>query len=191
MRLIINFAALVALCLLFSVSANSQAPTPTATPTADQKWSGFVEGAATLKSDAQFGQINLSAAKGHFWVWAQADKGYQEIYAGPRFNAGPVEVGVAVGAENVGSNWRLGAYDIYGHKRLSQLNLWEHGASGFWFRNETNVEVTKKFSVGLFGQRFAGWGVRCGLKFRHSELWVATLEQHGGPTVLLGLRRNF
>lgn len=195
MRLRINFAALAALCLLFSVSANGQVPIPT--PTADQKWSGFVEGAATLKPGAQFGGVNLSAARGRWWGWAQFEPGFMEAYAGPRFSLGPVEVGVAAGVKNTPGHWQTGAYDFYAKGKFTQLNLWERGAKGeWWFRNESVIEVTKRFSVGAFGQRNAGWGVRFGLRFRHSELWGAVLEQRSHeqpnhPTVLLGLRRSF
>ncbi len=158
---------------------------------AETGWDGFAEVEATLKPGAQFGQINLSAAKGHFWVWAQADTQYQQVYAGPRFNLKRVEVGVGAGAESVGSHWRLGAYDFYARKRLTQLNLWETGASGFWFRNETSISLNPHFSIGAFGQRYAGWGARLAIKFRHSELWIAALGQRPGPTALIGLRRNF
>lgn len=153
--------------------------------------SGFAEAAATVKSGAQFGQVNVSAAKGRWWVWTQADTGYQQVYGGPRFNAGPVEVGVGAGAENIGSHWRLGAYNYYSKGKFSQLNLWEHGASGFWFRNESNVAVTKRFSAGAFGQRNAGWGGRAAIKFRSSELWGVLAGQRTGPTLLFGLRRYF
>lgn len=174
--------------------------TPTLSPapqTAETKISGFAEAAGTLKVGAQYGGINLSVAKGRWWGWVQLEPGFQQAYAGPRFNLGPVEVGLGVGAKNTANHWQTGAYDFYAKGKFSQLNLWERGSGGdWWFRNESNFEINKRLSVGLFGQRGAGWGTRLGFKFRRSELWVAVLEQKSHeqpnhPTFLLGLRRNF
>lgn len=192
-------------CCIISDSATPiptpvPAPEPVPTPAAqssDKKWSGFVEAAGTLKPGVHYGGANLSVAKGNWWAWVQVEPGFQQAYAGPRFNLGPVEVGIGVGAKNTDNHWQTGAYDFYAKGRFSQLNLWERGSGGgWWFRNESNVAVTKRFSVGAFGQRNAGWGVRAGLKFRRSELWGAVLEQRSHerpnhPTFLLGLRRNF
>lgn len=194
-RLII--AAFALLLLSTPAQAQDQVVAGATAQSADQKWSGFIEGAATLKPGAQFGGVNLSVAKGRWWGWGQFEPGFMEAYAGPRFNLGPVEFGVAIGAKNTGRHWQTGAYNYYAKGKFTQLNLWERGSDpDWWFRNESNFAVTKRFSVGVFGQRNAGWGVRFGLKFRNSELWGAVLEQRSHeqpnhPTFLLGLRRNF
>lgn len=157
---------------------------------------GFVETEATVRRGAQFGQLNSYIGWKKYFVWVQIDTKYAQIYGGRSFNFHSFEFGLGIGIEQNKNPIRFGAYMDRQYRRLHQNGIFEMGGSGPWFKNETNLEVTKRFDVGLFGQRGVGWGPRAAIKFRHSEFWGAFTEQKrktdgGGAVFLFGLRRYF
>jgi hypothetical protein len=192
----VRFASIVLFVLFFAVSSEivqGQSNSPAV--------SGWVETEGQSKGSDQKAQvgtlINFAGNdKVGAYIWAQSGPGYSQVYGGPTVSPKPwLQVGGALGVERSGHNTslRVGGFVWLGKNRVSNITLIEGGGSGFWYKNQTSLKISKGITTSLINQRFAGTGPELEIPIPKTKLSVraSVLGQDGGPTVKVAIRLNF
>ncbi len=88
----------------------------------------------------------------------------------PKTNFG-ISIGFEAGADKL---LRFGSSFSTSYKKLSLLAIGEYGVNeSYWYKYYLKNSV-KKISYGIFGQRFAGHGLRLDMKLsKHFNVWLA------------------
>ncbi len=125
------------------------------------------------------------------FVWFQVQQGYSQAYAGATYSPQPwVQLALGGGLEEDKHPARIGSYVWVGKGRVSGLAVFEDGGSGFWYKVETNCQVTAKLGLGTLTEAAKGTGPKLELALPHTpfKLWFAPLWKSGSLTPLVGLR---
>lgn len=128
------------------------------------------------------------------YCWIQNSKSYNQFYCGPTYSIKFwIQVGGAVGMQTGGKTLQLGAFVWAGHnvggKFVHNLFIIEKG--GTWYRNETMVAVTKRYSAGIATQKFKGTGPRFEAKLNKNFTAGAELRFGERTNLTFGLKYSF
>jgi hypothetical protein len=77
-----------------------------------------------------------------------------------------------------------------GKAKLSGLAAFEDGGSGFWYKVETNYQVTSKAGIGVLSERYHGTGPKFEISVAHTaiKLWFAPLADRHSLRPVFGIR---
>jgi hypothetical protein len=164
----------------------------------------FGESYRTFKKDAFqneviWAQQSLGKSAGLF-AWGQTSTSYHLAYGGVYVKpASWLQVGGAVGAENVGTRERLAAFAYAAKAKYSAFAVYENGGSGYWYLATTDVAIWKRVSIGSHSQAFVGHGPRVEIKLGTIGKWMTsvrpavTWDRESGvrPNVIVGLRFTY
>ncbi|MCL5009042.1 MAG: hypothetical protein M1400_01730 [Patescibacteria group bacterium] len=164
-----------------------------AAPAFGQNWveerTYFSSGVATPRIDG----LLTRPVKGNLgsFVWFQMQQGYGQAYAGATYNPKPwVQFALGGGLEEDKHPARIGSYVWVGKGRVSGLAVFEDGGSGFWYKVETNCQVTARLGLGTLTEAAKGTGPKLELALPHTrlKLWFAPLWRSGSLMPLVGFR---
>ena len=125
------------------------------------------------------------------FAWFQVQQGYGQAYAGATYSPKPwVQFALGGGLEEDKHPARIGSYVWAGKGRVSGLGVFEDGGSGFWYKVETNCQVTAGLGLGTLTEANNGTGPKLELALPHTpfKLWFAPLWKGGSLVPLVGLR---
>ena len=165
MRKVIMLVLVVALVAMTAVTASAQGA------------SGSIESWNTVSEGSVTPQLNISISgplKGDFgWmVWTLNSEAWSEGYAGLTYAPAEwIEVSSGIGLETDDNPFRMGHSVFLEKDRWSFLSIFEHGGSGYWYRNVAKFQVTERFAVGVEKRRFFGTGFHADLSVGRISLW--------------------
>lgn len=101
---------------------------------------------------------------------------YGEVYVGPQFRFGELELTPSIGVETSDSPLRVAAAAAWQSEHLAAHGVIEHGGSGLWYQTLAKA-VFDPVGLGIFAQRYAGIGPWVGFERQHVGLWLAGLYE--------------
>ncbi len=121
---------------------------------------------------------------------------WAEAYGGLLISPRPwVELGAGAGLEQADDPWRVLLSIWLGHSKLSWLNLFEEGGSGYWFESLLVYRSGERVGVGLLAQRYVGLGPYFEINLPQSpiQLWVSPAYdwEREGMGILANLQLNY
>mgnify|MGYP001584553983 CR=1 FL=1 len=116
-------------------------------------------------------------------------QGWSQFHVGPTWSPSKhCQFGLRAGVEQAHGMWRTAGTLWMGNGTVSSFSVYERGAGGSWYKSVTTVPVLANTRLGLFGQKFAGWGLVVEYKLVHGKVWAAELlRSNETPTVIIAL----
>jgi len=105
----------------------------------------------TFKESSQFG----------FYYFALANKNWGEAYAGVVYK--PIDwllISVGAGLELNDDPYRFNFNLHMFWNRISLIQVYEYGGSGFWYNILLNYELTESSYLGIIAERYYGLGIK-------------------------------
>lgn len=164
----------------------------------------FSESYRTFKSSDTYhtttvwGQTDFNKRVGGF-VWGQVGKTYQQTYGGFFVRATSwLQAGIATGQEQ-GRGKRLGSFGFATKGRYHVFAIYEDfGKTGYWYYTQTDIRVSKKWSVGTHHQAFLGHGPRVEYRLPPIARWIPSVRfatvwdgKRSAPNIYIGLRFTY
>ncbi len=121
------------------------------------------------------------------FVWFQVQQGYSQAYAGLTYAPKSwIQVAIGPGLEEDRHPMRVGSYVWMGKGKVSTLAVFEDGGSGFWWKSESNYQITSRFGLGHWYEHGKGAGPK--LEFSvprtRAKLWLVPFINHGVQPLL-------
>lgn len=180
------------LFLLVNSSANAQEKYLEVQNQFDKNWGYAGEGRAWIP-------VKVAGPVGVFF-WGLGSSSWSEAVGGITLApASWIELDLGAGVETDPNPWRVLGVLWLGSDKVSLLNAFETGGSGFLYDIELNITVSEhaNFGVGAMAQKFSGIGPRIQFDVGHTGLmvWASPimwdLDDHSARNTLLGTRFSF
>jgi hypothetical protein len=102
---------------------------------------------------------------------------YSEVYAGPAFSLGNLVLTPSLGIESSNMPVRAAASADWAPRYLHVLAIVEYGGSGLWYHSLANFWL-KPVGLGVFAQRYDGFGPWVDVRIQHFDVWTAGLYDY-------------
>ncbi|NOY50647.1 MAG: hypothetical protein GXO88_08820 [Chlorobi bacterium] len=129
-----------------------------------------------------------------FYFFALANKNWGEAYGGITLQAAKwLKINLGLGLETNPGPYRFNITFFAYHKRMSLLQIYEYGGSGFWYRIRANYNINTHHNIGLLAERYYGIGpvYEYKLKFPLGFLGAPLMDPEDGTFKMLTSLRYY
>ena len=140
----------------------------------------------TIKEDARFGAYFFSLLNPN---WGQTYGGI--LYRPARW----ITLNAGVGLERDSLPWRVSAGAFMAHKKVTLLQVYEYGGSGFWYNIVLHYHFSDLLRAGMTFKRFYGLGPDVEISIPRSPVTLVVAPfydfEFGVPRLFLSFRYGF
>jgi hypothetical protein len=133
-------------------------------------------------------------SKTGFYFFALANKNWGEAYGGISLRAAKwLKINLGLGLETNTDPYRFNITFFAFYNKISLLQIYEYGGSGFWYRIRANYNLNTHHNIGLLAERNYGIGpiYEYKLKFPLSFQVASLFDPEDGNLKLLTSLRYY